>query len=820
MSDPRYTARMLSKSPGFTLVVASLLAAGIGANAVIFSAFDAVLLRPLPVRHPQELVRLVQKQPQLGTTSYFPYKLYEALRDHSSTLAAVFAEEELPIGMSDPQPSEQIRVRAVTPEFFDVLGAPAFLGRALTADDGVDRPGAPPAVLSYAFWQRRFDGDRNAIGRLITLNGYKFAIVGVMPRAFNGISMDTSPDVRVPLRTYPLLVDLSIFPKTSDWRDTLSMDLSARLKPGVTREQARAECLAVFRAVAPQLPDLMRPDVERGLLLDPLNHGISILRDRFSDTLKLLIASVGLLLLMVCANVSGLLLARGASRREEIAVRLAMGATRAGLMRLMLMESTLLTVLGALGGIAIAFLLSPVLTHSLPVMRDRLTYRVPLSIDVHPDLRVIVFTVAVSALTVLLFGFAPAFAASRTSLDSVLRGARSSHGWRGRQILIVVQVALCTLLLAGAGLLARTFAQLRSVDPGFDADRIVTFTAFPWLDAYKSDRVKSLRTALTDRVRALPGVADVAVASRAIMRGSGIKTTYTRIGVQAPKAEFMNSSLNQVTPEYFETMGMHFVAGRAFTAADIGVKPARVVVNEAFARRIFAGENPLGKLFGLSWNGPAKADFEIVGVVRDAKYRSLREPAPPTAFQIWTDPANQPLNLVVRTRVRPDAIIQPVRQILAQLDPALPFTEIDTMSEEVDASTAAEQLTASLASIFGALAAALAAIGIYGLLAYVVAQRRREIGIRMALGARPADIAEMIGLQALWMVAIGIAVGLAAAMLSAPMVNALLYGIAPRDPASFAYAAMFVLLVTAAATALPAMRATRVEPASALRQDN
>jgi predicted permease len=708
----------------------------------------------------------------------------------------------------------------VTPEFFDVLGVPALLGRTLTAEDASNNPGALPAVLSCGFWRRRFDGDPRTIGKTVTLNGKKFLIVGVMPRDFNGISMDTSADVRVPLRAFPLIADLDSYPKNLDWRDDLSMDLSARLKPGVTRGQAGAECLAIFRSLADQLPEFVRPDIERGLELDPLDRGISILRDRFAGALKLMIASAGLLLLMVCANVSGLLLARSASRRGEIAVRLAVGATRARLIRQMLTESALLAAIGAAGGIALAFLMTPVLVRSLPSIRDAYTSRVPISIDIRPDLRVLFFTLAVSVVTVLLFGLAPAVAAARASLDGVLRGARSSGAWRGRQILIVLQVALCTMLLAGAGLLVRTFQQLRGVDPGFDRDHIVTFTANLQLANYTADQAKAFRIALTERVRALPGVADVAFASRALMRGSGVKTTVAPIGERAATADFMNTSLNDVTSEYFDTMGMRIVAGRNFMDSDQSAEPRRVLVNEAFARRFFADTDPIGKLFGIAYNAPARGDSEIIGVVTDAKYRSLREPMTSTIYNFWEDARNSQFHLCVHTRMNPASVIQPVRQILAQLDPALPFTEVETLSDEVEASTAAERLTASLASIFGALAAALAAIGIYGLLAYVVAQRRREIGIRMALGARPADIAEMIGLQALWMVAIGIAAGLAAAMLTAPLVNALLYGVAPLDPASFAYAAMFVLLVAAAATAFPAMRATRIAPASALRQEN
>ena len=578
----------------------------------------------------------------------------------------------------------------------------------------------------------------------------------------------------------------------------------------------RAATIAYVQSHPSDSPNL-DAELRRGMSLDPLDRGTSLLRDRFGTALKMLIASVGLLLLMVCANVAGLLLARSAARREEIAVRLAMGATRARLVRQMLTESCLLAVLGSAAGLLLALVATPLLVRALPPIRDLYTARLALSLDLTPDRRVMLFSIAISAITVLLFGLAPAIAAARNTLDSVLRGTRSAAGWRGRQALIVFQIALCTVLLAGAGLLVRTFEQLRSVDPGFDRDHLVTFTTDPSLAAYTATQAKALRLALIDRVRHMPGVESVAVASRPLMRGSGVKMTVVPAGQHVTPADFLNTSTNSVTAGYFDTLGMRILNGRDLTDADNRSKVVRVAVNQAFAARFFHGVDPVGSRFG---NRGEADQFEIVGVVSDARYRSLREPMTPTFYNLWRDDEVQPMQLEVRTRVRPQSIIEPVRQAMAALDPALPFTEIETMSDEVEASTAGERLTAALASIFGALAAALAAIGIYGLLAYAVAQRRREIGIRMALGARPLDIGEMIGTQALIMVVAGIALGLGASRLAGPWIRALLYGIAPWDPVSLMLAALFVATVAAAATAIPALRATRVEPASALRQEN
>ena len=821
MTDLRYAARMLRKSPGFTVVTAGLLAIGIGASSLMFSAFESVWLRPLPVSHPEELVRMVQKVPQLGTRSYFPYVYYRALAERSTTLARVFGEAELLVAMNEPAPAEQIRVHLATPEFFEALGAHALYGRPLTPDDAKDDRGGAPAVLSYGFWQRRFNGDRAAVGRTVVLFGHRFTIVGVMPREFNGISVDSTPDVRVPLRALPLLVRDYV----SKRLDGTELDLAGRLKPGVTRQRALAESIAIWRPTIEEWyahqpdygPGYAQTELSRGMELDPLERGVSVLRDKFGGALRLLTISVGLLLLMVCANVAGLLLAGAAARRGEIVVRLALGATRLRLVRQMLTESLLLTAIGSAGGWLLAWISAPLLVRALPPIRDLATARMALSLDLTPDGRVILVSLAAAILTAGLFGLVPALSASRTSLDSVLRGVRASRGWGGRKALVVFQVALCTLLLAGAGLLVRTFRQLHNLDPGFDPAHVVTFTADPSLSAYTDAQAKSFWRALTARVRDLPGVVSVATASRPVMRGSGIKSTVAPAGQKATRADFLNTSLNWVSPEYFDTMGMRVLEGRAFAATDFGVtKPTPVVVNEAFVRRFFPEGNAVGRRFGNGLDVAAPATYEIAGVVSDAKYRSLREPMTPT---FYTASETNLSVLSVRTRTAPEALIQPVRRALAALDPALPFTEIHTLAEEVDASAAPERLTAALASIFGFFATLLAAVGIYGLLAFAVEQRRREIGIRMALGARPSDIGEMLGLQAGAMVAAGVILGLGGALLAGRWVRALLYGVAPSDPVSLALAALLVALVSAAATAVPAARATRVQPASALRQE-
>lgn len=820
MSDLRFAVRMLARSPGFTLVAVALLAIGFGANALIFSAFDAILWRPLPVRHPEGLVRIVQRIPRIGTSSSFHYSFYQALREHSTTLSAVFGETPIDVAMNQPAPAEQVRVHMETPEFFEVLGVPALFGRTLTADDAKANPGTPPAVLSYGFWRRRFNGDPAAVGRTLVLHGHSFVIVGVMPRGFNGTSVDTAPDVRVPLDTFQMLwADAEPFSM-----EAATLDLGGRVKPGVLRAPAEAEILAIWRAAVE--PYATGPfsrgvfdDPQTGIDLDPLERGVSVLRERYAGALKLLVMSVGLVLVMVCANVTGLLLTRLAGRREEIAVRLALGATSGRLVRQMLTECVLLTGLGAAGGALLALALTGSLVRVLPPLRDIATRRLALSVDLGPDWRVLLCGLGVAALTALLSGFALAIAVSRTRVDSVLRGARASAGWRGRQALVVFQIALCMLLLTGAGLLLRTFDQLQNLDAGFDRDHVVTFTADPPLSGYTAPQEQALLAGLTARVREMPGVVSVALATRGVMRGRGIGMTVAPAGQRPSTADFLSTNLNVVSPDYFDTMGMRVVAGRDFTRADDpSAKPAKVVVNQAFVRRFCPNVDPLGQGFGA---GPPQRVvdrmFEIIGVVSDAKYRSMREPMMPAVYQVSHEFGSFVLH--VRTRGRPESIIQSVRQALAAIDPDVPFVEISTLAEEVNASTAVERLTAALASLVGTIAAALTAVCLYGLLAYVVAQRRREIGIRIALGAQAVDIGILVGKQALAMVVGGIAVGLAAGVPLAQWMRALLYGVTPSDPRSLVAAAVFVALVAAVAVVIPLARAARIEPAAALRQE-
>jgi predicted permease len=824
MSDLRLALRMLARSPGSTVLIASLLALGIGASTVIFSLFDAVLLRPLTVSHPEQLVRMTQPVPKFASQSDFPYAYYEALRDHSQSVIAFGQTGNFQrFGMTDPAPAEQVTVQAVTPEFFDALGARPLYGRIFKADDAARKSGLPPALLSYGFWQRRFHADPRVVqGQTILVNKQRFAIVGVMPRAFNGLSVDTAPDLRIPLPAYAQLANQPL--------DRMYFEVAGRLKPGVARTRAEAECMALWQQTMREYyqnvwkmpPERIAASLRRGMNLEPLERGTSILRERFGAVFQLLMACVGLLLLIVCTNVAGLLLARAVGRQQEMAVRLAVGATRLRLVRQTVVESLVLTGVGTVGGLAIAVAAIPLVVRLLPPLRDVSSSPVPLSIDLWGNTRVFWFARAVSVLTMLVFSTSPAIAIARSSLDGVLRAARASSGVRGRQILITLQIAVCTFLLVAASLCVRTFQRLGQIDPGFARDHIATFTYD--LNGYQNPAV--FIKDLTAKVSEIPGVVSVAVSSSGVMRGHGLSANVAPAGERVRQSDLMITNMNAVSISYFGTMGMRRLAGRDFIAADVPepkpARPVKAIVNEMFARHFFPNLDPIGKRFGSAIEGSvADGGDEIVGVVSDAKYRSLREPIRPMVYTLYAPENNlDSFVLNVRTRMRPEAMLEPVRRAAAALAPDLPFVEAHTLADEVDEITAPERIAAVVASLFGAIAALLVGVGTYGLLAYAVMQRRREIGIRIALGAQPRHVATLIGKQTVAMVVGGILAGLGAALLAGRGVRALLYGISPQDPQSLLAAVLLVALTAALATVFPVLNATGTEPAETLRAEN
>jgi predicted permease len=814
MNDLRLAARTLRKSPLFSLGVVGLLAFGMAACLVIFTLVDLVLLRPLPVRDPVSLVRFVSIHPPLPPMGDFRLDEFDAWKREAvgpsflELIAWSTGDATVVVGRGS---SESVRVDFVTDNYFSALGVEAALGTLLTAAEG-----SAPAVLSYPYWQRRFGGDRSVIGQTIEFEGHKVTIVGVTAKGFNGLTLETSPDLRLPAKWMRELRFVA-----PDVYQYVGYEVAGRLRPGVNVEAARQQAEQIWTSVRKSDPTGTAM-LDAKLELQSAAKGISRLRGPFGGVLWLVLAGVALLLLIVCANAAGLLVTRAAGRQAELAIRVALGATRGQLAGPLLAEAVLLLsgAMALAAGLTYAAL--PLVAGSLPPVRDQGTVRLTLSLDLVPDLRVAAVGLGISALTLALFGLLPAWATvfrnrGHEALQRTLQQARHRH--TGRQLLIAVQVALCTILLCGAGLTLLTLDRLRGLDPGFDAGRVVTFTVDRGLEKYEKAQILDLQRRLLAGARALPEVDSAAIATRGLMRGSGIKMTVLPAGQSARREDFMNTSLNSVTPDYFATMRMKWVAGRNFVEGEVreGV-PTPVVVNEAFARKLGAR---LGGKFGSSMprgGKPAEPQFEVIGIVGDAKYRSLREPMQPTLYSPLG--ANPSLILHVHTRTaRPEVIMQPVRRLLAEADPRLSFVEVASLATEVADSIWPERAAAWLASVFAGAAMVIVAAGLYALAAFAVMQRRREIGIRMALGALPGDILRLMLTRVTWLSLGGVAVGLFCSWLIAPQVQSVLYEVRPRDPRSLFGAVAVVLGVTMLAAMLPSLRAARMAPATVLRDE-
>lgn len=805
LQDLAFVLRTLRRQPLVLVTAVLLLGLGAGANVVLFSAIDALLLRPLPVRAPHELVRFVTIRPVLGARGDFSLPFLRAARERFETVRDIIGWGPLDVALTAPGPAERVRVHACTGNFFQVLGIPAAIGRAI--EPALDRPStANVAMLSDAFWRRRFGGNPHVVGKPITLNGRSFTVIGVVPARFNDISVETSPDIRVPMSAVDALAGENGY---------FVVEVGGRLRPGATMAQARQELASLFRAVLEQ-------DTSQGAAferkqkiptdVEPLAQGISSLRKQFGAALLALMAGAALLMVLVCANVAGLLLARSAAREREWSVRLALGASRWRIARLMLTESMLLAVAGIVAGLLFAIVALPLLQQAIPPIRDRAATSLPLALRFGLDWRVLLFAGTGGFAMAAAVGIAPAFAAGRTNLQSHRATRRTDR----RSGIVALQVALCTVLLAGAGLLAQTFFDLRHLDPGFDARHVATFAVDPDLGAYSGAQARQMQDRLLRGVRDLPGVDIASIANRGLMRGTGLKMTVVHVGQRSTPADFLNASTNAVSPDYFDTMGIRFLAGRNFRPEERAAKgePQPVIVNRAFVERFFPDGNAIGQRFGQ------KGDSIVAGVVSNAKYRSLREPIQPIIYGAWpSDQRPETFILHVRTRLKPEAIVAPVREVLAGIDPRLPFFEITTLAEEVDRSVWQERMVAWMSAAFAILAALIAGTGIYGLMSYGVTQRSREIGIRAALGARPVQIATLVSMNPILLTLIGAAAGIAASMFAMRALKPLLFGVADLRPVAALVVAAAVFALAAISTFAPAVRAARIDPAVTLRAE-
>jgi predicted permease len=821
--DLRFGARMLAKSPGFTAVAALSLALGIGANTAIFSLIDAVLLKRLPVKQPEQLVVVgidAFRQPDKVISS-FSYPVFRELREKNSVFSGMFAHDALLMFLSGGGQTERVLGELVSGNFFSVLGVNPHLGRVFTeADD--QTPGAHPvAVISYNFWQRRFGGDPQIVGRTINLNRYPFTVIGVAAQGFHGVEVGVAPDVRI-----PIMMDGQVRPMSGppifERRGNMWLAAMARLKPGVSIEQAQAGADAVFQVIREPDVRLVTGDSSDSryfrslrLRLESAKTGSSDLSRQFAQPLTVLMLLVGVVLLIACLNVANLLLARATARQKEIAVRLALGAGRFRLMRQLLTEGFLLSALGGALGFIFARWGTDVLLGFLP------QGRIPTALEIKPDLRMLGFTLGLTILTGLLFGLAPAAQATRPDLIPALKQETASPSgrsrrWELRRLLVVLQVALSLVLLVGAGLFVRSLRNLRAVDDGYHTDQVVTMALDPAQSGYKIEQLRSFYAQLSERVAALPGVKSVTY-TRNLPMGGG----FSRIGIEAqgyqPRpGEEMAVLLNQTAPQFFGAFGIPLLMGRDFNTQDTPEAPKVVIVNESLARRFFGAESPIGRRITLE----NYKDLEIVGVVADAKYRNLKEAAPQTAYIPYSQyGVLGQRRLCARATGDAGALVAAIRREVRGLDPNLPVFNVKTFADQINESVSLERLVAMLSSFFGLFALLLAAIGLYGVMAYAVARRTREIGIRMALGARPGAVLWLAMRETLSLVFIGIVVGLPVALAASRLTEGLLFGLAPNDPLTVALATLALLASAALAGYLPARRAARVDPMVALRHD-
>jgi len=821
--DIRYALRMLTKNPAFASVVVLTLALGIGANAAIFSLLDQVLLQSLPVPNPDQLMVLSAYEPKDGpdTNSSFSYPMYQDLRDRNSVFSGVIARGGAQMNVSYGDQTERVRGELVSGNFFDVLGVRPWAGRLFTQDDDRTPSAHPVAVLSYSYWERRFNKDPNLIGKTILVNEQPLTVLGVTPPGFFGVNLSDDPDVRVPLMMTPIFNPLP--PTRLQSRRHQWLTVMARRKADVTPEQAQVSLSVLYKQIrefeAQQLPasasTFDREQFLAGQIAAlPGAQGLLHLQTKMRTSLLLLFGATCAVLLILCANLANLMMARATVRAQETAVRLALGAGRLRLLRQWLTEGVVLSVIGGAAGVFIALWLKAGLLAFIP--RD---YRANLNRTF--EWRLYVFILAAAILLGIAFSLAPAIQAARQVFAPGLRLESRSYSSGGklfslRSGLILVQVALSLPLLVSAALLLKTLQNLRAVDTGFGKENVLLASVNPSLNGYSKERSSAFYDELLARTRALPGVKSASLASDSLMSGGWDQNSIVVEGYTPREGEQMWADVTTVSTDYFKTLEIPFVAGRDFDDHDRSGAPKVVIVNEKFAQKYLGTTNVLGRHIGLD----READMTIVGVVKDAKYINLREKF---RRHFYLPAAQQDgltnVTLHVKTTNQPNAVAEELRAQLKALDPHLPLYDIKTLSTEISDSLLQERLVTWLSAAFGLLATLLTALGLYGVLTFSVARRTREIGIRVALGAQRRDVFRLVIVRGVILVGIGVALGVAASIAMSRFLSALLFGIAPNNVTTLAAVAAGLIVVALLACYLPARRATKVDPLVALRYE-
>ena len=848
LQDVRYAIRSLRKSPGFSAVAIGLLATGIGANTAIFTAINGLLLRTLPgVAQPETLVRFRYfGENDMGndfnsygyvtpieghdrdTSETFPYPMFQQFRAANRTLVDLFAcAPQGQVNVIWNGQAELATAFMASGNYFNVLGVRAIAGRTFTPDD--DRPDAPPvAVISSGYWHRRFGGDQNAIGAVLGIGNTRVTVIGVTPPDFTGVQqvLTDAHDI-----TMPLAMDRQYGggarpggPPRLDQSATWWLQVMGRMRPGVTSEQVQGNFEGPFQAEArigwATYYGSLKPDEQSAarnqnrakvprLRIQPGARGIYDVSNDVSRSITLLGVVVVLVLLIVCANIANLLLSRAAGRQREISVRMSVGATRGRVMRQMLTESVLLAVIGAALGALVADWGRELLPGNLGSATAI-------------DWRILSFVGGLTLATGILFGIAPALRSSVLNVGAMWKeGGRTMSGGRSRlgRTLVVAQVAISLVLLVGAGLFLRTVRNLRHVDVGFEIDNLLLVPVNPALNRYEQPRIVNQYAQMLDDLRRVPGIRGVTASQPALLSGSISRTS---IYIQGRAKPTDRNSVNHmyVAPNFFDTLGIRVLAGRALTDRDTQTSPKVTVINEAAARKYFSGENPIGRRFGQSFE--TTGDFEIVGVVRDVKYNSVRDDAPPTMYRPylqWAQGRVGAMTFELRTAADPATIVTSVREAMRRIDPNLPILKVSTQAEQIEQRFAQERVFAQAYVLFGGLAVMIASVGLFGLMSYSVARRTNEIGIRMALGAKREDVVAMVLRESMTVVAAGLVVGTITTLGVGRFVKSLLFNLAPTDPVTITAAAAVMVAVAGIAGYLPARRAAGVDPMTALRTE-
>jgi putative ABC transport system permease protein len=832
IQDLRYGLRILLNKPSFTLIAVLTLALGIGTNTAIFSLLYQVLLRNLPVRQPEQLVVLKSPGPKQGMVSSdtseadepFSHPMYRDLRDRNEVFSGLLARFPVSLNIAFQGQTERTRGELVSGNYFDVLGVQAAFGRTFSLDDD-QTPGAHPVVvLSHSFWTRRFGSDRQVLNQTINVNGHVMTIVGVAQQGFSGVQLGQMPDIFIPLAMKAQM--------TPNWDDLNNrraywLNILGRLKPGLTREQAQAGLLPLYHSLLEsELPqqnrfsaDQQQRFINKPILLEDGSRGRLVFQNEIRTPILVMMGMVALVLLITCVNVASLLIARGVARQKEIAVRQALGAGRWRLIRQLLAESVLLSVVGGLLGLLVAVWTLSGLLYMMPD-REGLT-----NVTADLNYRLLAFNFSLAVITGILFGLVPAMKTTRTDLVTALKeqgmniSSRAAQA-RFRSGLVVVEIALTMILLVSAGLFAQNLYNLMRVDPGVRTQQVIAFSIAPSLNGYKPAQAIELFHRLEESLATLPGVESVSASEVPLFAGDSMGSNITVEGYTPSEGDDTHAFRNQVGPGYFGALGIPLLAGREFTAQDTAQSQKVAIINQSLAQKYFGNGNPIGRRIDFGKVEGKPLEIEIIGIVQDSKHASVRDEIRKFVYiPYMQNKGIGRLTYYVRTTQSLEAIATSLRSEVARLDASLPVYNLQTLNEQIRSSLSNDRLLALLSSAFGLLAALLAAIGIYGVMSYSVTQRTQEIGIRMALGAQTRDVVKLVIGQGMKLTIAGVAIGLFGAYALMKLIKSLLFGVNATDPKTFVVVAVLLTVVALLACYIPARRATKVDPITSLRYE-